>query len=63
MSRFRRTPWNPARTFQPRRYTPDAGFTGVDTFTYDPGASRLILVKMVGTTNHLTSDDYLFNAA
>lgn len=35
MSRFRGTPWNSARTFQPRRYTPDAGFTGVDTFTYD----------------------------
>lgn len=29
----------------------------------NPGASRLILVKMVGTTNHLTSDDYIFNAA
>ncbi|MBL0968338.1 MAG: tandem-95 repeat protein [Brevundimonas sp.] len=29
----------------------------------NPGATRLILVKMVGTTNHLTSDDYVFNAA
>jgi len=29
----------------------------------NPSASRLILVKMVGTTNHLTSDDYIFNAA
>lgn len=35
MSRFGGAPWNSARTFQSRRYTPDAGFAGTDTFTYD----------------------------